>query len=184
MNKLILVSGKANSGKDTTIDLMIEYLQEKGYRCTKLAFAKYLKDICKNHLGWSGEKDEEGRTMLQYIGTDIIRDKLGWNTFHVNRVCEDIKIIEDQYDFIFISDARFANELYFAKSVFLDKCTDLLIKRINLESSLDVKQLSHKSENALGDYKHKHRLNNSGSLEFLKLSAISYCDVILLEGEE
>ena len=179
MEKLILVSGKANSGKDTFIDMTIEYLESKGYKCVKLAFAKYLKDLCRDHMGWSGDKDIEGRTLLQYIGTDIIRDKLNWQAFHVNRVCEDIQIIGDQYDFVFVSDARFANELYHAKSVFLNKCTDLLIDRPSLVSELDGKQLAHKSENALGDYRHAYYIANIGDLEDLKLLSECYCSLML-----
>ena len=168
MNKVILVSGKANSGKDTTIDIAIEILKNKGYKSCKMAFAKYLKDLCKDYMGWNGDKDENGRTMLQYIGTDIIRDKLNWQTFHANRVCEDIQIVEDQYDFIFICDARFANELYYTKSVFLEKCTDLLVLRPNLESELSNSQKNHKSENALGDYEHSNLIVNDGDIGNLK----------------
>jgi hypothetical protein len=175
MKKVIVVSGKANSGKDTTIDFMIEYLESIGKNCVKMAFAKYLKDLCVDHLGWNGEKDEEGRDMLQYVGTDQIRVKLGWNEFHCNRVCEDIKIVEDVYDYVFICDARFENELYFTHSKFPVRFMDLLITNPNLVSTLDAKQLSHKSENGLGNYKHTTTIINDGSKEDLNTKAINYC---------
>ena len=179
MRKVILVSGLAESGKDTTIDFMIDYLKSKGLRATKMMFAKYLKDLCRDHLGWNGEKDKKGRTLLQYVGTDQMREKLGWGEFHCGRICEDIKIVEDQYDYIFIDDARFENELYYTHAKFPGQFADLLIIRPNLESKLDKKQLTHKSENALGGYEHENKIINDGNLDDLEIYAMEFCKEVL-----
>lgn len=54
--KIVIVTGKAQSGKDTTCDYLIEKLMEEGYKCRKYAFAKYLKNICMDLFGLSYEQ--------------------------------------------------------------------------------------------------------------------------------
>ena len=75
MKKIILISGKAQNGKDTVADILMEQLEGKSI---KLAYADYLKLICRKYFGWNGEKDVKGRSTLQFVGTDLIRDQLGW----------------------------------------------------------------------------------------------------------
>lgn len=71
--KIISISGKAQSGKDTTAALLKEVLETDGYTVLIAHYADLLKYICKTFFGWNGVKDEAGRQMLQYIGTDSAR---------------------------------------------------------------------------------------------------------------
>lgn len=143
---VFLISGKANHGKDTLADILMKKLKGKS---TKMSFAGYLKDIARKYYGWDGKKDNHGRKILQLLGTERIREELGWQDFHVKRVCEDIKIIENDYDYVFIPDARFRNEIYYTKSQFPDNVTSIHIERLNFKSPLTQKQQQHKSENDL-----------------------------------
>ena len=63
--RVITISGKARSGKDTTALLLKEALEKKGYRVLITHYADLLKFVCKEYFGWNGEKDEEGRTLIQ-----------------------------------------------------------------------------------------------------------------------
>ena len=99
MKILILVSGKAQSGKDS----IGEYLVFK-YGFKRYAFADRLKEVAIE-LGWDGEKDFAGRKFLQEFGS-VVRnyDPDTW----VNIVLNGIK--KDLPDRIVITDCRYANE--------------------------------------------------------------------------
>ena len=71
--KVILISGKARHGKDTLAGMMKEELERKSKRVLIAHYADLLKFICKNFFGWNGEKDDNGRALLQRVGTDVIR---------------------------------------------------------------------------------------------------------------
>ena len=70
--KIIMVSGKARSGKDTFCQYYIDCANEKGVRAERMAFADRLKYLAKE-LGWNGSKEGEGRSFLIDIG-QILRD--------------------------------------------------------------------------------------------------------------
>lgn len=71
MKTVILLSGKARSGKDTVFSLMKEYFGEMA--CQRFAFADYLKKICKDDFGWDGSKEGQGRDLLITVG-QLLRD--------------------------------------------------------------------------------------------------------------
>ena len=73
--KVITISGKAQNGKDTTAGLLKAALEADGYKVLITHYADLLKYICKQFFGWDGQKDDAGRHILQYVGTDIIRQK-------------------------------------------------------------------------------------------------------------
>ena len=71
--KLILISAKLQHGKDTTAELLKVELEKNGNKVLICHYADLLKYICKTFFNWDGKKDDKGRTILQYVGTDIIR---------------------------------------------------------------------------------------------------------------
>ena len=75
--KVITISGKAQNGKDTTARLLKDVLEDDGNTVLIAHYADLLKYICKQFFGWDGNKDEQGRHTLQYVGTDVIRKE--WN---------------------------------------------------------------------------------------------------------
>lgn len=158
MKKLLLISGKAEHGKTTAANIIKDTLEQQGYKVVITRYAEYLKTLAKNYLKWDGVKDEHGRHILQYLGTDIIRKKMKMPNFHVNRVCEDIQICEDFVDYVIIDDVRFKNEIYIPKAIFDDKVFTIRISRINpftktpYESSLTAEQKAHSSETDLDNF--------------------------------
>lgn len=162
MIRIFLISGEARNGKDTLADIMMSKLNG---RSTKIAMADYLKYIAIKHCDWNGEKDEKGRTLIQELGTEKIREGLGWDTFHVERVCQDIKIIEDRYDYIFIPDVRFKNEMWYTMAKFPYNTTSIRVHRLGFESPLTEEQKKHRSEIDLLDFKHDYEMFSDSGLD-------------------
>lgn len=70
--KVILVSGKARSGKDSFAEELKKILIEKNKRVLVTHYAGLLKYICGEFFDWDGEKDEYGRSLLQKVGTERV----------------------------------------------------------------------------------------------------------------
>lgn len=158
MKKIILISGKAENGKTTAANFIKKVLENKGQKVIITQYAYYLKDLATRYCGWDGKKDNKGRTLLQNLGTNIIRNNLNKPNFHVSRICEDIEIGQDYIDFVIIDDARFPNEIYYPKALFGNKVISLRINRteedsyIPYKSSLSLEQKKHISETALDNF--------------------------------
>ena len=157
MQKIILLSGKAEHGKTTMANFLKEKLEDKGCTVVITRYAYYLKDLAKRYCQWNGTKDEHGRFLLQNLGTDIIRKKLNKPNFHVGRICEDIEICQEYVDYVIIDDTRFENEIYYPKAMFGDKVKSIRIKRQyesgnTYVSSLTEEQKQHISETALDNF--------------------------------
>lgn len=165
IKKIILISGKARNGKDATADILMNYL---GSRIIKLAFADYLKYLATKLYKWNGEKDDKGRDILQYLGTDLIRDELGWQNFHVDRLCQDMKIAENQFDYFLIPDTRRKNEIYITQGMFPDMVTTLRIERIDFKSPLTIEQQNHISETDLDNFKFDYYIKSKTGLDKLE----------------
>ena len=154
MNKIILISGKAQNGKDTTGEYLKTKLTKQGYRVAIDHFARPIKEILKTYYGWDGiNKDEYWRTLLQLVGTDNSKDKLNLKNIWANRICQDIQIVKDDFDYIIIPDCRFRSEVYFTKSYFPNDVISLRVSRLNFKSPLTEEQQRHISETDLDDFK-------------------------------
>ena len=70
--KVLCISAKAQHGKDTAAGIIKEYLESKGKRVLITHYADLVKFVCTKFFNWDGQKDEKGRTLLQYVGTDVI----------------------------------------------------------------------------------------------------------------
>lgn len=158
MKKIILISGKAENGKTTAANVMKKILEEKGYKVVITRYAKYLKEIAKDYCGWNGEKDDAGRTLLQQLGTEIIRKKMNKPEFHVGRICEDIEVASDYVDYVIIDDVRYPNEIYYPLAKFgKEKVVTYRVERMNLNgehfiNSLSEEQQRHLSETSLDNF--------------------------------
>ena len=138
--RLIGVSGKVGSGKDTTHELLAGILEENGYTTTKISFASKLKDAATMLFDWDRERLEsdfdykEGDTLddgspdpacqalgmtrrvfMQRFGTEAMRDNIH-RDFWVILVKLAIEKGEyDDYDIGFFTDMRFINEINLVK---------------------------------------------------------------------
>lgn len=145
--KLILITGKAQHGKDATAKALKQIIEADGKKVLIAHYADLLKYICKTFFGWNGEKDEAGRTLLQRVGTDVIRKKDP--DYWVRFIKSILSLFPEEWDYVIIPDTRFPNEIMFFDSV---EPTTVKVIRPNFKSSLTAEQQAHPSETALDNY--------------------------------
>lgn len=160
--KVFAISGKAQHGKDTFGKMLCEKLREKGASVLVVHYGDYLKLVAKEYFEWSGNKDEEGRTLLQIVGTDIIRNTD--ENFWVNIVEELLTVLEGQFSFAIIPDTRYPNEIEFLK-MFKHDVTSIRINRTNYISPLTEEQQNHISETALDNFEFDWVFNCESGVE-------------------
>ena len=161
--RVILVSGKAQSGKDSTAFIMRELLEKQQKKVLIIHYADNLKLFAKNYFGWNGIKDEDGRKLLQWLGTDVIRKN--YKDTWVDMIIALLKGIQTLYDYIIIPDVRFPNEVDKMCDNF--DCVTIRIIRPNFDNGLTDEQKNHPSETALDDYPMEYELINYGDLKNL-----------------
>lgn len=145
---IITLSGKAESGKDFCASLMKEYLDDLGHKTLIIHQADYLKYMCKTYYGWDGQKDEKGRHILQYVGTDLVRSK--YPNYWVEATLRAMMILRHEYEFFLIPDTRFPNEINMMKYDYLVK--SVLVVRPNHINKLTPEQRLHASETSLDNF--------------------------------
>lgn len=163
---IFIVSGKANSGKDTTCEFIDNYIKLKGKNVVNLQFSYYIKMYAQVITGWNGQEDTKPRSLLQQLGTDVIRNKID-NLFFINRIIGDINVYSYYCDAITISDARLPEEIDLIDKAF-DNVVKIRIERPNFENNLDSKERKHLTETALDNYdNYDYVIINDGTLEDL-----------------
>ncbi len=134
MPKIILLSGCKRCGKDTVANRLMERLPNS----IKVAFADPLREICSIAFGFNMEhygddlkevKVEEWgmspRDALIKVGTELFRKQIDpdiWVKATINR------IKKSDAEYIFITDARFHNELEMVKNAFPNHYSFLVIR--------------------------------------------------------
>jgi hypothetical protein len=166
--KVILISGKAQSGKDTTAKQMREILTKDGHRVLVTHYADLLKYICKNYFNWDGQKDEQGRRMLQYVGTDVIRKQNP--TLWVDFVSMILRYFHENWEYVIIPDCRFPNEVEVMKSNF--DAIHVRVVRPNFDGPLNDEQKKHPSETALDNYPYDELITNNSNVLNLGVNII------------
>ena len=163
--KIIILSGKAQSGKNECADIMKDYYNESGSKTVVISYAFYLKVFAKNVLGWDGNEETKPRDFLQQVGVELIKNKINPNML-IDRVIDDIKVYSYFYDVIVISDARFVDEIDVVKNNF----SNVTVIHIDAkDNSLTDEQRSHSTETGLDDYNdYDFVIENDGSREELK----------------
>ncbi len=164
MSKIITVSGKARHGKDTFALAAQKYYESMNKKCLIFHYADVLKFICKEYFGWNGIKDERGRSMLQHVGTDIVRRNSPdcW----VNIASEIIKGFGDTFDYIIIADTRFPNEItHWVETQNPNNVLNVRIERPNFDNGLTEEQKRHPSETLLDKWHFDSTIVNDCSIE-------------------
>ena len=169
--KILCISGKARHGKDFTAENLAEDLRILGKKVLITHNADLLKFMCKNLFGWNGEKDEKGRHILQYVGTDVVRKKTP--DFWVDFLISVFNLFPDEWDYVIIPDCRFPNEIEKLKESGFD-VTHIRVERVNFtvgilghinipfDNGLTEEAKSHISETALDNYPADICITNNG----------------------
>lgn len=162
--KIICISGKAQHGKDTSAGILKDILEKCGYRVLITHYGDLVKYVCKTFFDWDGEKDEAGRSLLQFVGTDRVRAQRP--NYWVDFVVSIVQIFHDQWDYVIIPDSRFPNEVDCFKEAGFD-VTHARVIRAPFVSPLTTEQQMHISETALDGVRADAYIPNFGSLEDL-----------------
>jgi len=178
MKGTIILSGKSGSGKDMTAQFMKEELAKHGQKALIIHYADAVKWFCRDFLDWDGKKDEVGRTLLQMVGTDIVRAK--HPNFWVGIVVGLIQAFEPYKDFdvAIIPDARFPNEVDISLAN-LKNSVSVRIERKNADGTdwinptLTDDQRNHPSETSLDSFAFDYVIHNDEGLDTLRESAIA-----------
>ena len=159
MKKIILISGKKRSGKNTLGNMLEDRFNSMGYSAIQESFAFPLKDHVVNcfydyitlvnsrtdddelHIKpFDDNKTAATRLFLQNFGTDFVRkqiDPLFWIK------CAQKEVQKSMADVIIFTDCRFLNELLSFET------EDVIKIRINRGNGFGD---SHSSETELDDY--------------------------------
>lgn len=167
--KVICLTGKAGCGKDTVAVHMKRIITQAGYKACIMHYADLLKYLCSVLFGWNGEKDEAGRSLLQRIGTDVVRKQRP--NFWVEFLYNIVSLFDGEWDYVLIPDCRFPNEY----THFKDKGVHTALVRVERPgcwSALTDEQKQHESENAMNSFPSDYTIYNNGGLEDVAKSVI------------
>jgi hypothetical protein len=175
--KICCISAKAQHGKDTAAKLIKERLEYKGQRVLITHYADLLKFICVKFFGWNEVKDEAGRTLLQYIGTDVVgaKNPAYWAEFIVGI----LKMFPDIWDYVLIPDCRYPIEVETMKTQF--DTVVLRVIRPDFDNGLTEAQKNHPSEVDMDNYDFDFALLNNGSLDSFRSNLNLFVDDYLLK---
>ncbi len=163
--KLFLICGKAESGKDYFGNLLKEEYEKAGRKVCILKITRPLYEYAQHYFGWDGKESSKPRTLLQELGIDVIKDKLGKKTFLLDRLIGDIEILDNFFDVGIITDGRLIDEFDYLKEMY----PEIQIIRIhrNKENKLSKEEKSHITETDLDNpYPYDYELENTSDKVF------------------
>ena len=174
--KIILLGGKANSGKDSTAEYIDEYYRSRGLDVVNIQIAYYIKMYAKQIAHWDGDNETKPRQLLQDLGTELIRRQID-EYFFIKRILQDIDIYSRYFDVITISDGRLPEEFASIKVAYPETVT-VHVTRPNYNSRLSKKQKEHVTESLVDDIEYDYDIVNDGTLDDLQKKAIELVQMI------
>ena len=159
--KTILISGKAGHGKDTVASIMKEELERRNEKVLIIKFGDPVKWFAREYYNWNGEKDEVGRSLLQYIGTEMMRH---YDSFYWGRFISEFIAANKDFSIALIPDWRFISEKIAIAQENKNYYT-LRVERPNFKNpQMTEEQLKHISETELDKYLFDYTIYNDGNL--------------------
>jgi len=176
--KVCCISAKARHGKDTSAELIKEHLENRGQRVLITHFADLLKFICVKYFNWDGNKDERGRTLLQYIGTDVVgaQNPAFWAEF----VVSILNMFKKDWDYVLIPDCRYPVEVATVERAF--DTVVLRVERPGFDNGLTEVQKNHPSEVDMDSYRFDLILYNDKGLDEFREKLIQFTEDYLLDA--
>ena len=168
--RLYLMCGKARHGKDTFSAYLKEAYEENGKKLIVTQLSKYIKYYAREMTGWNLTEEDKPRALLQELGTQVIREKLGKEDLFIKRIIDDVDVFSCFYDAIVISDVRLKKEVEDLRVAFPDLVA-IHIERPDFDNGLTEEQKNHKTEIDLDDYDNFDERVINTTLEELEESA-------------
>lgn len=168
--KVILICGKAGSGKDTFAKLLEMYLdlddQGNYYERTYIrGNAQSVKDKAVQHYNWNGVKDSKGRQLLIDITNEgYSKDINFWEKETFTEAIMHKEFNNKNCEYLIIPDWRYPQTVDYFRKV-ADSVTTIRIVRPNLTEGTHK---YHTSENALDLFDVQYEVVNDKDLDYLK----------------
>lgn len=180
--KIYIIGGKAQCGKNTLAKFIKEEIKEKGQKACLMRITGPLYSYAKNYFEWNEQSDEKPREFLQQMGIQVIKNKLGKETFLVDRLAEDMEILAEFFDVFIISDARLKMEFQYFKEKY-DNTTAIVVERDAFDVGLTNSEKIHITETDLDNFDdYDYKVVNTGILN-LKQCAKTIVEETLEEVE-
>ena len=146
--KLVLIAGKARSGKTRAAHLLKEEILKKNQKVVITEYSKYIKMFAKELLGWDGMSEPKPRKFLQDFGTYVRHESQNPNYF-IERMKDDLEIYKHFVDVVIISDVRLKEEIECMR-----KYHPITIRVANDTNPYDLteEEARHETEHALENY--------------------------------
>ena len=127
--KIILINGKARSGKDTLASLIKGVLSDK--KVLIRSNAQTVKDCAFKYFSWNGDKDTKGRQLL----IDITNLGYSQDPYHWDRLTLNYALDRDNYDYLIIPDWRYMSTYEYLKQRGYDVIT--IYRERDIDNGLD-----------------------------------------------
>ncbi len=146
--KLVLIAGKARSGKTLAAHLLKEEILKNNEKVVITEYSKYIKMFAKELLGWDGISEPKPRKFLQDFGTYVRHESQNPHYF-IERMKDDLEIYRHFVDVVIISDVRLKEEIECVKEYH-----PITIHVLNNQNAYDLseEEASHETEHALENY--------------------------------
>ena len=178
---IILIAGKARSGKGEIASYLKDYFLKKEKKVILSPYTKYLKRYIVEVTGKEFNDEDKPRDLLQKLSSDLIKKKLSNPNFFINRQLEDLSFYSYFMDVVIIPDVRFEEEINKVKENFTNAVT-IGVKRKNYLSILTKEQQEDITEIALDNYcNYDYKIENT-SLEKLQLDVLKIIKNLEKEG--
>lgn len=148
---IILIAGKARSGKSTVARHLNEEYIMQNKRVVISPYTKYLKLYIEEITKEKIDDNNKPRDLLQQISSKVIKGELKKENFFLQRQIEDIEIYSYFMDVILIPDVRFPKEIEEIKNKFSNVISIGIIRK-DLKSDLTDEQQQDITETALDSY--------------------------------
>ena len=145
---IILIAGKAQSGKTTLANYLKENLEKENKQVILSPYTKYLKQYIEDITEEKVTESNKPRDLLQKLSSELIKKKLGYNNLFIERQIEDINIYSFFKDYIIIPDVRFKNEIDKIKEKFSNTIS-IKIERKDFITNLTKEQQNDITETSL-----------------------------------
>ena len=167
--KIFIVNGYPESGKDTFIDMCLEYLGNNGFKYSTIdAVKEYAKQI-----GWDGKKDDRGRALLSDLKNALEK----YNNFsHINvrefigrTLYTGAKNGESLDNYVFFIIVREPEQIRALLNEYKNS-KSIIIKR----GLVEKKEYSNDADKKVECFTYDYIISNDGTLDDLKETVIEF----------
>lgn len=176
--KIILIAGKARSGKSTVCNILKEKYESDNKKVIVSPYTKYLKSYIKEITNKEFDDSNKPREFLQKLGVEIIQNKLGKKYMLINRQLDDIDVYSYFFEVIIIPDVRFVNEIDNVKEKYDNVVTIQVVSK--RENNMSFAEKNHITELALNNYNESnfdYIINNDNYEQLVNIVDLIYKEI-------